>query len=110
METEIKVVATTAPTQQSTATTTTQHDILVNIGFDPIMKIAIDILEKFSKNQRIICTARGDNIPNAVAVANILVENMLKNNVRIQNITVDSEAPPGIGKMTSTIKIILVGI
>ena len=84
------------------------NDVLINVKFEPIMQVAIDTLELFTKDKRIILKAVGNAIPNAVAIANILTESMLKNDASIKDITVDSEAPPGIGRMTSIIKIVLV--
>ncbi len=81
-------------------------DILIDVRFDPVMQVAVDLLHTFVKGRRMILKATGDAIPNAVAVANILTEGMI-HDARVENITVDSDAPPGIGKMTSTIAIIL---
>jgi len=54
-----------------------------------------------------ILRAKGDSIPNAVAIANIITENMLKGNSKIDKISVDTEGAVGIGKMLSTIEIVL---
>lgn len=83
-------------------------DIVVHVRHDPVMQVAVDLLQTFARGRRLILKAKGNSIPNAVAVANILGESMLKDGVKTQNITVDSEAPPGIGRMVSTIEIILV--
>ncbi len=83
-------------------------DVVAHIRRDPAMQVAVDLLQSFVRGKRLILRARGSSIPNAVAVANILTEVMLKNDARTQDITVDSEAPPGIGRMTSTIEITLV--
>ena len=52
--------------------------------------------------------AKGYLIPNAVAVANIVTENMLKGNSSIQNIKLDSIISEEDGQMISNIEIILV--
>ena len=52
--------------------------------------------------------AKGDLIPNAVAVANIVTENMLKGNSEIQNIKLDSVISEEDGQMISNIEIILI--
>ena len=88
--------------------TDSSDDIVIFVKHDPVMQTAVDLLQTFSKGKRLILKAKGNAIPNAVAVANILTENMLKNDAKTQNIKVDSEAPPGIGRMLSTIEIILV--
>ena len=58
------------------------------------------------KNQ-IILRSKGNSIPNAVAVANIITEKMLNGNSNIEKITLDTVEAAGIGSMTSTIEIIL---
>ena len=77
------------------------------VGYDPIMQSATDALMLLSKVGKIYIKAEGDLIPNAVSIANIIVENFLKNNSEIERITLDSEISTTDGKMTSNIEIIL---
>ena len=84
---------------------TSQNDFFVN--YDPIMQSATDALMLLSKVGKIHIKADGDLIPNAVSIANIIVENFLKNNSKVELITLDSEISPTDGKMTSNIEIIL---
>ena len=84
---------------------TSQNDFVVN--YDPIMQSATDALMLLSKVGKIYIKAEGDLIPNAVSIANIIVENFLKNNSKVELITLDSEISPTDGKMTSNIEIIL---
>ena len=72
----------------------------------PIMQTAIDVLTKLSINNKMVLKAYGETIPNAVAIANIITENMLKGNSKIDQILLDSEISVDEG-MTSNIKIIL---
>lgn len=72
-----------------------------------VMKNVLDVMELFGKTSEVIIRAEGTSIPTAVAVANIITEKMMKGNSQIQNIIVDSKIPNGIGKMLSTIEIIL---
>ena len=72
----------------------------------PIMQTAIDVLTKLSINNKMVLKAYGEIIPNAVAIANIITENMLKGNSKIDQILLDSEISVDEG-MTSNIKIIL---
>ena len=51
--------------------------------------------------------ARGQSIPNAVAVANIITEKMLKGNSKVEKINLDTVAEAGIGNMISTVEIII---
>jgi len=87
--------------------TNKSEDAIINIGNDPIMLIAIDVLSAIGNKNQVILRAKGNSIPNAVAVANIITEKMLKGNSKVQKITVDTESAAGIGRMTSTIEIIL---
>ena len=84
---------------------TSQNDFLV--GYDPIMQSATDALMLLAKVGKIYIKAEGDLIPNAVSIANIVVENFLKNNSKIEQITLDSEISTTDGKMTSNIEIIV---
>ena len=75
---------------------------------ESVMKSALDVLTELSANKKIVLIADGDLIPNAVAVANIVTENMLKGNSSIQDIKLDSVISDEDGIMTSNIKITLI--
>lgn len=83
------------------------EDNIMHIGNDFVMQSAVDVLEFLGKRDHVILKAKGNNIPNAVATANIITENMLKGNSKVNNIILDTEHEPGIGKMVSTIEIFL---
>lgn len=78
---------------------------LITINQQPVIECALDILTELVQHKTITLMARGDSIPTAVAIANVLTENMLKGNSRIQNIEVDSESPVGNYAMVSIIRI-----
>ncbi len=80
---------------------------IITIGNDPVMQSALDVLSVLGSESQVILKARGNSIPNAVAVANIITEKMLKGNSKVQKIILDTESAAGIGRMTSTIEIIL---
>ena len=61
---------------------TGQEQTIINIGNDPVMLTAVDVLSKLMIKSQIILKARGQSIPNAVAVANIITEKMLKDNAK----------------------------
>ena len=87
----------------------TQNDGRVfEVYDDPVMKNAIDVLELLGNLSRVTLRAKGRSIPNAVAIANIITEKMMQGNSKVEKISVDSDAPAGIGRMLSTIEIILV--
>ena len=80
----------------------------IQIGNYPVMESALEVLTILGKKNKIVLKSKGNSIPNAVAVANIITEKMLKGNSKVQKITLDTLAAAGIGNMTSTIEIILV--
>jgi len=73
-----------------------------------VMTEAVEVLTQLSSNKKIILIAKGELIPNAVAVANIVTENMLKGNSSIQEIKVDSIISEDDGQMTSNIEITII--
>lgn len=83
------------------------NDGILSVGNSPVMEIALDALTMLGDRGQVILRARGNSIPNAVAAANIITEKMLNGNSRVDNIKLDTAQEPGIGKMLSTIEIIL---
>ena len=80
---------------------------IFNVRNEPVMIEAINVISLLGKSNKVILQAKGNSIPNAVAIANIITEKMLKGNAKIQNIVLDTDMPAGIGKMLSTIEIII---
>lgn len=78
---------------------------LIMVNQQPVMEYALDILTELVQHKTITIMARGESIPTAVAIANVLTENMLKGNSKIQNIEVDSESLDGNYAMVSIIRI-----
>ena len=74
---------------------------------ESVMTSAVDVLTEISSNKGILLNAEGNLIPNAVAVANIVTENMLKGNSSIDNIKLDSNISEEDGQMISNIEITL---
>ena len=83
------------------------EDTIITIGNEPVMQSAIDVLSILGSKNQVMLKARGNSIPNAVAIANIITEKMLKGNSKVQKINLDTVEAAGIGRMTSTIEIIL---
>jgi len=75
---------------------------------ESVMTSALDVLTEISSKKKVVLKAKGYLIPNAVAVANIVTENMLKGNSSIQNIKLDSIISEDDGQMTSNIEITLI--
>ena len=64
---------------------------IVTIHQQDIVPCALDLLTDLVKYKTVTLVARGQSIPTAVAVANIVTENMMKGNSKILDIIVDSE-------------------
>ncbi len=84
-----------------------KSDDVIYIRNDPVMQSAVDVLSLLGSKKQIILRAKGNSIPNAVAVANIITEKMLKGNSKVEDIKLDTESAPGIGRMLSTVEIII---
>ena len=85
----------------------TSEDSVIEIRSDPVMQSALDAISVLGKFGEITIRSKGNSIPNAVAVANIITDNILKGNSKIQKITVDSEPIQELGRTLSNIEIIL---
>jgi DNA-binding protein len=94
--------------QTNTVSTVSDYDSSVfDVHDEPVMIEAFNVVSLLGKYKKAILRAKGNSIPNAVAIANIITEKMLKGNSKIQKIVVDSEIPSGFGKMLSTIEIVI---
>jgi DNA-binding protein len=82
------------------------NDDVIIVTNESVMKSAVDLITKFSSTNKIILKAEGDLIPNAVAIASIITENILKGNTRIADILLDSKIHDEDG-MISNIQIVL---
>ncbi len=85
----------------------TTDNAVFEVHNEPVMESALDALAIIGKHKEITLRAKGQSIPNAVAVALIITENFLKGNSKIHKITVDSEPIQELGRAESNIKIIL---
>ena len=75
---------------------------------ESVMVSALDVLTTLSATKRVVLVAKGNLIPNAVAVANIVTENMLKGNSKIDDIKLDSVISEEDGQMISNIEIVVI--
>ena len=87
---------------------TEKSEATMQIGNYPVMESALEVLEMLGKKSKVILKAKGNSIPNAVAVANIITEKMMNGKSKVEKIILDTVAAAGIGNMTSTVEIILV--
>ena len=97
-----------ASEQHGQEQTNKSEDTIINIRNVPVMQSAVEVLSILGNKNKVILRASGNSIPNAVAVANITTEKMLKGNSKVEKITLDTESAAGIGRMVSTIEIILI--
>ena len=74
---------------------------------ESVMTGALDVLTAMDASKRVVLLAKGNLIPNAVAIANIVTENLLKGNSKIEDIKLDSVISEEDGQMISNIEIIL---
>ena len=84
------------------------QEAVFTIRDEPVMNNALEVVLQLNKTNKIILSAKGNSIPNAVAIANIITEKILDGKTIIQKIIVDSEIPNNMGRMISSIKIILI--
>ena len=84
-----------------------QEQTEINIGNDPVMLTAVYVVSKLMNQDKVILKARGNSIPNAVAVANIITEKMLVGSTKVEKIKLDTLEEAGIVSMTSTAQIII---
>jgi len=84
-----------------------QEQTVITIGNEPVMLTAVEVVSLLINKNQVILKARGNSIPNAVSVANIITEKMMKDNSKVEKINLDTVAEAGIGDMTSTVEIII---
>ncbi len=98
-------------TRQDTEDSIQQNDDFVyNVYNEPVMRSAVDVLSILGKFNKVLLKAKGNSIPNAVAIANIITEKMLKGNSKIEKIILDSEEVKELGRVFSTIEILVLKI
>jgi len=85
----------------------TSEDSVIVIHSDPVMQSALDAIPILTTHGEITIKSKGNSIPNAVAVANIITESIMKGNSKIHKITVDSEPIQEMGRTISSIEIIV---
>ena len=79
-------------------------ETLFLVNNEPVMKTALEVLTILTNTDVIRIKGKGETCPNAVAVANIITENMLKGKSKTEKIIVDSDIMDD-GYMISTIEI-----
>ena len=76
---------------------------------EPVMILAMDVLQVLNKISKITIKGRGESCPATVSVANIITQNILNGITKTEKISVDSEISDD-GRLISTIEIIIAKI
>jgi len=76
---------------------------------EPVMKLAMDVLDILNKIDKISIKGKGETCPATVSVANIITQNFLNGITKTEKIHVDSEISDD-GRLISTIEIIIAKI
>ena len=91
---------------KSTIDYTVEKFLITN---EPVMNLAIDVLQILNKIGKITIKGKGESCPATVSVANIITQNMLSGRSKTEKISVSSETLDD-GRLISTIEIIIIKI
>ena len=91
---------------KSTIDYTNEKFLITN---EPVMILAMDVLQVLNKIGKITIKGRGESCPSTVSVANIITQNILKGITKTEKISVDSEISDD-GRLISTIEIVITKI
>ena len=91
---------------KSTIDYTNEKFLITN---EPVMILAMDVLQVLNKIGKITIIGKGESCPATVSVANIITQNILKGITKTEKISVDSEISDD-GRLISTIEIIITKI
>ena len=76
---------------------------------EPVMNLVMDVLQVLNKINKITIKGKGESCPATVSVANIITQNTVNGNSKIEKISVGSETLDD-GRLISTIEIIITRI
>ena len=91
---------------KSTIDYTNEKFLITN---EPVMILAVDVLQVLNKIGKITIKGKGESCPTTVSVANVITQNILNGITKTENISVDSEISDD-GRLISTIEIIITKI
>ena len=91
---------------KSTIDYTNEKFLITN---EPVMILAMDVLQVLNKIGKISIMGKGESCPSTVSVANIITQNILKGVTKTEKISVDSEISDD-GRLISTIEIVITKI
>ena len=91
---------------KSTIDYTNEKFLITN---EPVMELAMDVLDVLNKNGKIVIKGKGESCPTTVSVANIITQNILNGIAKTEKISVDSEISDD-ERLISTVEIIITKI
>ncbi len=91
---------------KSTIDYTNEKFLITN---EPVMILAMDVLQVLNKIGKITIMGKGESCPSTVSVANIITQNILNGITKTEKISVDSEISDD-GRLISTLEIIITKI
>ena len=91
---------------KSTTNYTNEKFLITN---EPVMILAMDVLQVLNKIGKITIKGRGESCPSTVSVANIITQNILNGITKTEKISLDSEISDD-GRLIPTIEIIITKI
>ena len=91
---------------KSTIDYTNEKFLITN---EPVMMLAMDVLQVLNKIGKITIIGKGESCPATVSVANIITQNILNGITKTEKISVDSEISDD-GRLISTIEIVITKI
>ena len=91
---------------KSTIDYTNEKFLITN---EPVMMLAMDVLQVLNKIGKITIIGKGELCPTTASVANIITQNILNGITKTEKISVDSEISDD-GRLISTIEIIITKI
>jgi len=91
---------------KSTIDYTNEKFLITN---EPVMILALDVLQVLNKIGKITIKGKGESCPSTVSVANIITQNILNGITKTEKISVDSEISDD-GRLISTVEIIITKI
>ena len=91
---------------KSTIDYTNEKFLITN---EPVMILAVDVLQVLNKIGKITIKGKGESCPSTVSVANIITQNILNGITKTEKISVDSEISDD-GRLISTIEIVITKI
>ena len=74
---------------------------------DPVMMLAMDVLQVLNKIGKITIIGKGELCPTTASVANIITQNILNGIAKTEKISVDSEILDD-GRLISTLEIMII--